>query len=1080
MPTVTTLELSPQQKHLWAAQQGQTQVYRSQCMLLLEGCIQEDLLKEAVGLAVQSHESLRTTFHGRAGTLPELIVTDRLAPAWREHDFTGLESSDQAAKVEALFQDIQQEPFDLAEGPLLSVALVKLSPNRQLLLTAMPALCADVVTLENFMRAIGRFYAARLQGSAAAEPSVQYADVAVVLNQLLHSEETEAGVAFWQNWNTPQVKLPYEKDGLGRPEFKPLTREIPIDPALVAQLEALAQVNDTSVEVLLLTSWRVLLARLTGEPDTLVAAAYQGRTYAGLAEAFGPFARYLPLRCALEGTLTITQALKRMSDTYNEAGEWQDYFSLEGYEGLMSAGAPPTLLPYQFDFLTYPASYPAAGVTFSMERLYTCADRFKIKLLGIQKKKALSVEFHYDSALFSDTQLQRLGEQFITLLASATRSPHTTLSDLEIIGPVEQYQLLIEVNRTEFEFPQTHSIPQLFEAQVQRTPNNPAVIFQDEQLSYAELNAQANRLAHYLQSLGVQPESRVGLDTTRSLNLLVGVLGILKAGGAYVPLDPLSPPDRLAYLIADTQLSVIVTQSELSLNLPKTNGGLINLDSDQETLSRFPTTNPAIRVTPQNLAYVLYTSGSTGKPKGVMIQHRSVVNLATALHQAIYQKHGPALRVSLNAPLIFDGSVKQWVQLLYGHCIDIVPDDVRTNAAKFLDFAERHALKVIDCTPSLLKLLLVAGFAKRIAPAVVLVGGEAIDQATWVDLAQNSRTDFVNVYGPTETTVDATVCSARLAPERPVIGRPIANIRVYVLDHNAKPVPLGVPGEIHVGGAGLARGYLNQPALTAARFIPDPFSGEPGARLYKTGDLGCWQEDGQLAFLGRRDHQVQLHGIRVELGEIESVLRDHPAIHDSVVVVRETNLAVEHLVVYIVPHPATENRPAEPHGLVNELRQLLREKLPEYMVPKLFVPLTHLPLSRSGKVNRHALPEPDLNGLASSVAYTSPSNDIERTIVAIWQEALGVEKIGVHDNFFDLGGHSLLLAQVTDKLSAAFNKKFPLVEMYRHSTVSALTQYLHATPAEPAPSPTVQGRVHKQREALQHQRQLMLRGKKNL
>jgi amino acid adenylation domain-containing protein len=496
-------------------------------------------------------------------------------------------------------------------------------------------------------------------------------------------------------------------------------------------------------------------------------------------------------------------------------------------------------------------------------------------------------------------------------------------------------------------------IHQLFEAAVRRTPDAVAVVYDNEQLTYQDLNAKANQVAHHLQRLAVKPDMMVGLFVERSLDMIVGLLGILKAGGAYVPINPAYPADRIAFMLEDAQVPVLLTQKELAKKMPELQARVVCLDTDWEIIAQESQTNPSSEVNSENLAYIIYTSGSTGKPKGVAIQHRSVINLLTGLEQAIFNHHqNSQLRVSVNGPLAFDTSVKQIIQLLHGHTLDIVPEALRFDGDALLSYLRRSKIDVFDCTPSQLRLLLSAGLLEESEPApqYVLVGGEAIDESTWQALATAKHIHVFNVYGPTECTVDATVCDLRKADLKPVIGRPIANTQLYLLDQYLQPVPLGVPGELYIGGDGLARGYLNRADLTSQRFIPNPF--KAGTRLYRTGDLVRYLPDGNIEYLGRTDDQVKIRGFRIELAEIEALLVQHSAVKESVVIAREDVPGDKRLVAYI-----TQNQ--EQVLTAGELRSFLKTNLPDYMVPSAFVLLEALPLTPNGKIDRRGLPAPD-------------------------------------------------------------------------------------------------------------------------
>jgi amino acid adenylation domain-containing protein len=1084
------VRLSPQQKHCWTLQcDNRNFAYRAQCAVRLDGPLSTPVLNKAIEQVVKRHEILRTTFHLLPGmSIPVQVIGDSKATLERCAVSDGLDGRAREAEVERLFQVMRRRSFAFEQGPLLSASLMTFSDIEQVLLITLPALCADTMTLKNLVREIGQAYAACLREEELPGLPIQYSDLSEIFNELLESDETEAGRQYWQQHDLSSlflVRLPFEKRPYAAQDFEPQSMDVQIEPETVAKLRAVAGEHASgAISALLLTCWQTLLWRLTGESDLIVGAAYDGRVYEGVEDALGLFTRYLPVRLDIEASRSFVQMLKSVEQLTNEIHEWQEYFKLEQWRSPTGEATEATFFPYSFSFEQHPTPSSVGGVTFSLESYFACPDRFNINLRCIEKHGSISTEFHYDSALYTSAQVRQLAAQFHRLLKSVAQTPQAAPGELEISSTDERQLLLSTFNRTDADYPQDRCIHEIFQQQVQRTPDRVAVAFEEQQFTYAGLDARANQLAHRLEALGVGAETRVGLCVARSPDMLIGILGILKAGGAYVPLEPTAPPDRLAFILNDAGVSVIVTQRELGACLPEHGAQVVYLDSLQELPAQASETNAAHRVRPENLAYIIYTSGSTGRPKGVMIQHRSALNLASALSGALYEGQVSPLRVSLNAPLTFDASVKQLLQLLHGHTILILPEEVRASPEKLLSFIQQHALEVLDCTPSQLKPLLAAGLLSqpdKTSLVFVLVGGEALDERLWETLAEHRKPAFINVYGPTECTVDATLCRVHAEPEHPCIGRPIANTQLYILNSDLTLLPLGAAGEIYLSGAGLARGYVQQPGLTAERFVPHPFGAQPGTLLYRTGDRACYLPDGRVKFLGRIDHQVKVRGVRIEPGEIEAVMLEHPAVQEAVVLLREVTPGEEQqLVGYVVPvrEPAPSNGYHELTALQTELRAFLRTKLPEYMVPSFIVLLPELPATPNGKLNREALPIPQLHAPALQVSNQPPRNQIERTVAGIWQEVLQVEDIGIHDNFFDLGGHSLLLVQVFDKLQATFGKKLSMVEMFRHPTISTLADYIRRDEPDTPDLNGVDELVQKQKAARERQRQRMEKDKR--
>jgi amino acid adenylation domain-containing protein len=581
------------------------------------------------------------------------------------------------------------------------------------------------------------------------------------------------------------------------------------------------------------------------------------------------------------------------------------------------------------------------------------------------------------------------------------------------------------------------------------------------------LDARANRLAHALRAEGVGPESRVGVLLERSPDLLVAVLGVLKAGGAYVPMDPAYPPERLAYMATESGIRCLVTQASHAGRVPGA-PAVIRLDADAAGLAAQPAGPPAVRMTPDNLAYVIYTSGSTGRPKGVMVQHRSAGHLAAALGHTVYAGGPAPLRVAMNAPAAFDASVKQWIQLLHGHTLQVVPEEERLDARRLAARLGEWGVDVLDCTPTQLRALLAAGLGTSgRAPRLVLVGGEAIDPALWTRLGELPATVAWNVYGPTEATVDATAAPVR-AGGAPTLGGALPNMAVRLLDEALRPVPLGVAGEMCIAGAGVARGYLGQPARTAERFVPDPF-GPAGTRMYRSGDRARLHPDGRLESLGRADDQVKVRGVRLELGEVEAILMEHPAVAAAAAGVRELGRGEPELVAWYAPRPG-----AGAEGLQAELRAALRARLPDFLVPSLLAAVPELPRTSSGKVDRQALPDPRPLA-APAVEHVAPRGEVESILAEIWRDVLGVERVGVHDRFFEMGGNSLLIVQVYDRLTARLGERITLVELFQYPTIAELAERLGEDgPGAAAASAAVgeaEARAARQRQAMERRRQ---------
>jgi amino acid adenylation domain-containing protein len=707
--------------------------------------------------------------------------------------------------------------------------------------------------------------------------------------------------------------------------------------------------------------------------------------------------------------------------------------------------------------------------------------QFDLSLVVEPTERGLIAAFEYNTDLFDADRIARMLGHFQTLLLGIVANAQAKLSDLPLLTQAEKHQLLVEWNNTQVDYPQQLCIHQLFEAQVERTPDTVALIFENQQLTYRELNNRANQLAHSLQQLGVKPEVLVGICMERSVEMVVGLLGILKAGGAYVPLDPTYPKERLAFMLEDACVPILLTQAKFANVLPQHNAKVVCLDTEWQALAHQSQDNAISGVILENLAYVIYTSGSTGKPKGAMNTHQGLCNRVLWMQDAY--RLTAADRVLQKTPFSFDVSVWEFFwPLIAGARLVLAKPEGHRDSAYLVEVIAQEQITTLHFVPSMLQVFLeepsldACSSIKR-----VICSGEALSVDLQERFFAHLDAELHNLYGPTEAAIDVSFWACQQGGKERVvpIGRPIANTQIYLLDRHLQPVPIGVPGELHIGGVGLARGYLNRPELTVEKFIPNPFSNNreqgkekenlssvarsvfpsPSERLYKTGDLVRYLPDGTIEFLGRIDNQVKIRGFRIELGEIEAVLVKHPIVRDVVVLAREEGGGEKQLVGYVVSNgtgiPTT-----------NELRSSLKERLPDYMMPSVFVLLEALPLLPNGKVNRRALPLPESVSPVLAATYEAPCSEVERVIATVWREVLQLEKVGIHDNFFDLGGHSLLIVQVHSKLRKNFNSNLSVVELFQNPTISTLAQYINQKPEKQSSFIRIHDRAKKQIEAL--------------
>jgi len=1041
MSQVEGFRLSPQQKRIWLLQQASgAEAYRSVCVLYIEGNLDRAKLEAALLEVAARNEILRTVYPSLPGmNVPVQLIGDSYSIPIATVDISDLNAAQQEIQLTTLFEQARELPFDYAEGPLLAATLIKLAPRNHALLLSLSALCADSATIETLKRQLLTFYVSKA-GRMAGEPA-QYADISEVFNQLMESADTEEGRAYWrQKTLADPLRLePVKRNGIvsDAREFMPEAFNFTIDPSLLDLIAAQSRSYGVSMRVFLLACWQILLWRLTGRDEFTIGVSTQGRTYEDIEEALGLFARCLPVSARLHARLGFGEAVRQAELGSQEVERWQDYFTWPQDEGLTVSDNSVTQLPFFpicFDFADYPALPEGDGLSATHGPQYVCVDRFEIRLSAINYGEQLTTALYYDSAIYSRAEIERAAARFQKLVESVALDPETEVGQLEILGKRERRQLLDEFNDTDYDFRQDKCLHEIFEDQVDRTPDVLAVIGDDKELTYAALDARANQLAHRLRELGVGPEARAAVCAERGVEMLIGLLGTLKAGGAYVPLDPSYPRERLAFVLEDTQARVILIQKELEAKLPDHQAAVVYLDgvSEEQTDVR---ERPVTGVTPDNLAYVMYTSGSTGNPKGVLISHRSINN------RLLWTNHTFPLassdRLLLKTPYTFDASIWElFAPLLAGAVVVIARPGGHQDPSYLAQTIAEQGITVLQLVPSMLRIFLEQEGVTQSCRNLkrMFCGGEALS----VDLRDRFYSlldgDLINLYGPTESAIDAASYACRRDDRDPVVplGRPLTNIQIYILDKQLQPAPIGVGGELHIGGIGLARGYLNRPDLTAAGFIPNPFAATPGARLYSTGDLARYLPDGRLEFLGRLDQQVKLRGFRIEPGEIEAALRANVAVREVVVQARATRTGDKELIAYVVQSDGLDQ-----NLLVKALQQSAREKLPEYMVPAAFVVLEHLPRTLSGKIDLRALPQPD-RGLQETNEETAERTPITEVLAGVWSEVLGLDHVGQLDDFFELGGHSLLVTQVMARVREAFGVDLPLRDFFEARVLNDL------------------------------------------
>ncbi|WP_255208205.1 non-ribosomal peptide synthase/polyketide synthase [Myxococcus sp. AM009] len=1045
------LPLSFSQQRLWVISQlseSDSSAYNHPLALQLTGVLNLPSLQQSFDTLVARHEVLRTTFR-MEGDSPVQVIHPPAQVPLQVLDLSGAASAHlREAETLRRVQEEVQRPFDLAKGPVVRGILMKQSATEHVLVVNMHHIVTDGWSNGVMVREMAALYAAFRQGQPSPLPALpfQYADFAAWQRSWLQGRVLEAQLDYWRGMLAdapPYLELPTDKPRPEQPSLQGANTPIQLPAALSDAVDALALKERATPFMVLLSAFQVLLNRYSGQEDVLVGSPIAGRRHAQTEGLIGFFVNTLVLRARIGEETTFRELLAQVRDTTLGAYEHQDLPVERLVEALRPAREEGRTPLFQVMFALQNTPVPELTLPElslrGFESKHTVS-RFELELVLSRAAEGYLGGLVYSTDLFEAATAERLVAHLQVLLEEAVTSPDTPVSALPL--EKEEASQPLEV----LDGPREATFHARVEEQAARTPEAPAVTLEDQVLTYAQLNARANQLAAHLRTLGVGPEVRVGLCLERTPEAIVAVLAVLKAGGAFVPIDPASPAQRKSFVLKDSDASVLLTLRHLAEAWKPQVRHLVCLDTEASKLASLPTRNVVVNVREEHLAYVIYTSGSTGTPKGVMVQHRSLLAMHDGTAQAFQAVGAPRQRVSLNAPLHFDGALEPLAHLADGHCLCLVPEETRKDPEAMLAWLGQQRVDVLDCTPAQLTLLLQAGLlAQAQVPSRIVCAGEAMAPSLWKQLASTDRTTAFNAYGPTESTVCATTASVRnsSAPV-PVIGRPIQGTRAYVLDARLRVAPAGIAGELYLSGDGLARGYLGQPRLTAERFIPDAFSGTPGARLYRTGDKARWRPDGTLEYLGRLDFQVKLRGFRIELGEIEAVLRTHDKVQDAVVLAREDVPGDKRLVAYVVVV-------VDPEAPVSaeQLRQHAQERLPEYMVPSAFVLMGTLPLTATGKVDRKALPVPDVSNMAVKREVEPPATPLEARLAELWKEVLRVPAVGRRDNFFELGGHSLLATQVVARLRADFDVDLNLRAFFAAPTVAALAERLSSASSGP-------------------------------
>jgi amino acid adenylation domain-containing protein len=1060
------LPLSLAQERLWFLEQLDpgSAAYNMGGAIRLTGRLDIGALERALNLVIARHESLRTAFQTLGGKPVQVIAAHQPVSITVEDLQTSDHGHDNLRHLASL--EFARH-FDLERGPLLRVKLFRLGPDSSVLLLTMHHIVSDGWSLRILLREIAHFYSPQrdFQPSALPELPIQYADYTVWQREHLQGAVRERLLAYWKKQlghPLPVLQLPTDYPRPAQQTFDGahLVWELPVE--VGASVKKLSQSSGTTVFMTLLTAFQAVLARYTNQTDIIVGTPIAGRNHPDIEEVVGFFANTLVLRTDLAGNPTFLELLQRVKNVAIQAYAHQDL----PFGKLVAELQPERNLSYP----------PVFQVMFALEKAHDSIQRlnglklapveienpvskFDLSLEVLETDDALKCTFEYNTDLFHMDSIRRIAASFELTLQSMTADPEQRVADYPLLKKEERDRILFEWNETSAFVPD-HCVHELIAEQTRKTPDRAAIEYLSQTLSYGELEQRANQLARYLSKRGVCRASFVGVLLDRSPDMLMALLGILKTGAAYVPLDPAFPQERISFMIEDSGMRVVVSRQELTGELTSSKDiEAVCLDRHWEAISAESTQTPAATVLPNDLAYLIYTSGSTGRPKGVQITHRALVNFLVSMRERPGFSETDVL-VAVTT-LSFDiAGLELYLPLISGGRIVLASREAALDPAQLMNVIEASGATVMQATPSTWRMLADANWRGN-KHLKMLCGGEALTPELARILMQLGG-ELWNVYGPTETTIWSSLHKVENENEM-LIGRPIANTQMYILDERSAPVPIGVVGELHIGGMGVATGYWRRPELTAEKFLADPF--RPGSRMFRTGDFARYRSDGSIECLGRRDQQVKIRGFRVDLGEVESVIAAHPLVRHCVAIVREDRPGDKRLVVYIVS--ASEGAVA----FAAELRAEAQRKLPYYMVPASFVFLAKFPLTPNGKVDRRALPPPEEARPDGLIGYVPPQNDLEHAIAAVWRNLLRIEQVGREDNFFELGGHSLLMVEVFNALRVNSPNGLTLIDLFRFPTIRTLAEHLAAGDTKSSSSRRAQERAAARKIALGRQRE---------
>jgi amino acid adenylation domain-containing protein len=1039
-----TFPLSLSQERLWFINKIEpySPAYNIVQATRIKGQLDESILQKALDEIIQRHEVLRTVFKTVDGkAFAELISFDTIKIEKIELDVKNVDDGEKQAR--SWVRENAPALFDLEQGPLLRAYLFNIGPSENLFVLIMHHIISDGWSMGVWMEELTVIYDALESQKEIPLPglSIQYSDYAVWHKKWLEQVDIKGQEAYWKNklsGKLPVMELPSDFPRPAEAKYSGSAKFFSIPANLTRELKDLGKKQETSLYNLMLSTLMVFLYKHSGQNDMIIGVPYANRELVELEKLIGFFLNMLPIRAELDENESFLSLVKKVHTSSFEALANKDV----PFEKLVKITQPERSLNYHplfqvmFAFQNFPIPIiEKTGLTFFPSVFDRGATEFDFALYMWEDVGELKGIFEYSLELFKPETIVRMTAHYLEMIKGVVSEPDAPISKINILPEKEKRQLLVEWNNTDRPYPDDKCMHQLFEMQAEKTPDAVAIQFEQDTMTYRELNRRANLVAVFLIQKGVGPESFVGIFIERSLNMVVGLLGILKAGGAYVPLDPDYPKERLAYMLENSEAKVLISQESLKEELPKSNAEVICMENEWDAIEALAGSSgipeDAEMPRPENLAYVIFTSGSTGKPKGVQITHRCLVNfLTTMAREPGFTSEDVLLAVTT---LSFDiAGLELFLPIITGGKTIIVSKDVSSDGMQLMETLQASNATVMQATPSTWRILLAAGWEGD-QHLKILCGGEAFPKDLVKELTERSGSVW-NMYGPTETTIWST-CYKLIDADHPIlIGKPIGNTKIYILDDQKQPVPLGAYGELYIGGASVARGYLNRPDLTERQFSQDPFSQDPSDRMYRTGDLVRYHADGNIEYVSRLDNQVKVRGFRIELGEIEFVLEQIEGVKESAAVVKEERPGDARIIAFIVFKPG--------HELTgSKMRECLRRSLPDYMIPNHFVEVEVMPLTPAGKVNRKQLHESFVFGGMRNDNFVEPQTESEKVLAKIWREEVGVERVSAHDNFFDIGGHSLLAVQVIARVLKETNVQLTPRDIFLNTLSQIAHQY---------------------------------------